>query len=166
MPAGSTYSTIATTTLGSATTSYTFNSVPTTYTDIILVANILPTATTRVKIQVGNGSVDTASNYSYTILYGNGSSAASNRVSSGNEIDYYWSALPVGWSNYIIQLQNYSNTTTNKTILGRGNSAAVEVLTNVGLWRSTSAINTIKIFSSVGNFDPGSTFTLYGIAAA
>ena len=39
----------------------------------------------------------------------------------------------------------------------------------VALWRSTSAINTIKIYTggpSAGNWSVGSTFTLYGIAAA
>jgi hypothetical protein len=37
----------------------------------------------------------------------------------------------------------------------------------VGLWRSTSAINTIKIYdASSYNFSSNSTFTLYGIASA
>jgi hypothetical protein len=166
MAAGATYEPIARQTLGSAAASVTFSSIPQGYTDLILVADILPTETTRVKIQVGNGSVDTTSNYSWTVLYGTGSLITSNRVSSYPEIDYYWSGLPVGWSNYIIQLQNYSNTTINKTIIGKGISVATEVLINIGLWRSTSAINTIKIFSSAGNFEPGSTVSLYGIAAA
>jgi hypothetical protein len=36
----------------------------------------------------------------------------------------------------------------------------------VSLYRSTSAISTIKVEITSGNFNTGSTFTLYGIAAA
>jgi hypothetical protein len=163
MPAGSTYSTIATTTLGSAASSYTFSSIPQTYTDIVLVANLLPVSSARVRFRVDG---DSGSNYSYTVLTGTGSAAVSGRVSSNTEIDLFWNNLPSGWSNYICNFQNYSNTTTFKTILSRGNSPAQETLANVGLWRSTSAIDSIEIFSTVGNFDTGSMFTLYGIAAA
>ena len=163
MPAGSTYTPIATTTLGSANSTITFSSISGSYTDIILVANLLPASSARVKLRV-NG--DSGSNYSYTILTGSGTSASSGRESSISEINYYWNGLPSGWSNYILQFQNYSNTTTNKTILARGNSTAVETFASVGLWRSTSAITSIELRSSVGTFDTGSTFTLYGLAAA
>jgi hypothetical protein len=163
MPAGSTYTPIATTTLGSASSSVTFSSIVQTYTDLVLVANLLPASSARVKLRVDG---DSGNNYSYTILFGNGSSAGSGRESSISEINYYWNGLPSGWSNYILQFQNYSNTTTNKTILARGNSTAVETFASVGLWRSTSAIDSIELRSSVGTFDTGSTFTLYGIAAA
>jgi len=162
MPAGSTYSTIATTTFGSAASSYTFSSIPQTYTDIVLVANLLPASSARVRFRVDG---DSGSNYSYTVLTGNGTTATSGRYSS-TEIDLFWANLPSGWSNYICNFQNYSNTTTFKTILSRGNSTAIETLANVGLWRSTSAIDSIEIFSSAGNFASGSTFTLYGISAA
>lgn len=166
MPAGSTYEPIATTTLGSATATVTFSSISGSYTDLILVANLISTSSARVKVRVGNGSVDTGSNYSYTILVGNGTSASSGRESNITELNYYWNAIPSGWSNYIIQFQNYSNATTNKTVLGRGNSTAVETFANVGLWRSTSAINIIEIRANTGSFDTNSTFTLYGILAA
>ena len=62
---------------------------------------------------------------------------------------------------------NYSNTTTFKTILMRANNAALGVDAIVGLWRSTAAINEIKVFPTGGaNFETGSTFSLYGIKAA
>jgi hypothetical protein len=68
----STYTPIATTTLGSAATSYTFTSIPTTYTDLILIVNAKNASTgSYPKMQVGNGSVDTGNNYSRTYLTGN-----------------------------------------------------------------------------------------------
>jgi len=61
---------------------------------------------------------------------------------------------------------NYSNTTTNKTVIGRHNGASGPVA-SVGLWRNTAAINSIRISnSSAVNFTIGSTFSLYGIKAA
>ena len=67
----------------------------------------------------------------------------------------------------IINIQNYSNTTTYKTILGRANNAVTGVTETVGLWRSTSAITSMTLLQSYGSdlFKTGSTFTLYGIKA-
>jgi hypothetical protein len=66
----------------------------------------------------------------------------------------------------IVNIINYSNTTTYKTLLGRGNTSASRIQATVGLWRSTSAINRIDLNIQGDNFAVGSTFTLYGIAAA
>jgi hypothetical protein len=62
---------------------------------------------------------------------------------------------------------NYSNTTTNKTILSRINNAENSTVARVTLWRNTAAISTIFLTEGNGaNFIAGSTFTLYGIKAA
>jgi hypothetical protein len=111
---------------------------------------------------------DTGSNYSSTFLYGNGTSALSARVSS-NTYGYanYGSAVFTSTFNVqIVQFMNYSNTTTNKTFLARGNEAASGTDAIVNLWRSTTAISTIKVYPSAQNWATGSTFTLYGIKAA
>jgi hypothetical protein len=158
-----TYEPIATNTLSSSSGTITFSSISGSYTDLILVANLLPASSARVKLRVNS---DSGSNYSYTILFGNGTAAGSGRESSITEINYYWNGLPSGWSNYILNFQNYSNATTYKTILARGNSTAVETFASVGLWRNTSAITSVELRSSVGVFDIGSCFTLYGIKAA
>ena len=168
MPAGPTYEPIATTTLGSAAATVTFSSISGSYTDIVLIANFALSSNSQdVRLQVGNGSIDTGTNYSGTYLTGNGSSAASSRNSGGEFISgYRVTGGGTGNQTAIYQFQNYSNTTTYKTILDRINDASVEVVVGVGLWRSTSAINTIKLFPSAANFVSGSTFTLYGIKAA
>jgi len=171
MPAGSTYSTIATTTLGSAASSYTFSSIPTTYTDLVLIVNEFnATATnTSFQFQVGNGSVDTGANYSLTEIYGTGSAAGSDRAS--NDTAAYFNGPGIGTSTttpnvYITNFMNYSNTTTFKTFIGRGGSTNKNTVATVNLWRSTSAINAIKIFQSANNMAAGTTLTLYGITAA
>jgi hypothetical protein len=172
MPAGSTYTPIATTTLGSASNTVTFSSIPSTYTDLIIVTDAGASVISEVDLRVGNSSVDTGSNYSKTTLSGDGSSATSVR----NSNQTYWRPNynsvydnANGKSVHIFQFMNYANTNVFKTMLYRGNSAAYGVDAAVCLWRSTSAINVITLYASVPsvrNFLVGSTFTLYGIASA
>lgn len=158
-----TYEAIATTTVsGSSTSTITLNSIPGTYTDLVLISNwVNSSSSTDTVIRFNN---DSGSNYSSTTLTGTGSSALSNRYSnvSGVYISYN-----TGTSDRygITQIQNYSNTTTYKTFLNRGNSASIDVQAVVGLWRSTAAITRIDIVNNVGVFNAGSTFTLYGIKA-
>jgi len=158
--ATNTYVALDKVTVGTAVSTLTLSSISQGYTDLVLIANLLPASSARFKMQV-NG--DTGSNYSYTVLTGNGTAASSGRESTINNFNFYWNGIPSGWSNYTINLQNYSNTTTYKTVLMRGNSTAVETFAQACLWRSTAAITSITLFSSVGTFDVGSTFSLYGI---
>ena len=60
---------------------------------------------------------------------------------------------------------NYSNTTTNKTVILRNNYPAVATWAVVGLWQNTAAINEISLYPEVASWLSGSTFTLYGIKA-
>jgi len=168
MAAGSTYTPIATTTLGSTTASYTFTSIPSTYTDLVLVASIVTgSGTPGMYYQVGNGSIDTSTNYSSTVLLGTGSAANSYRYSNATAIYGNVTGDTASTVVSIAHFQNYSNTTTNKTVLCRHSSAADYVMTTVGLWRSTSAINQIKVLAvGTNTYAAGTTFTLYGIQAA
>lgn len=163
----STYTPIATTTLGSAAASYTFTSIPSTYTDLVLVGNFgVTVAGNSLRIQVGNGSIDTGANYSYTFIYGTGSSALSSRGSSDTSIYSGYSSTTGIQNQWNMSFQNYSNTTTKKTILERFNNASTASTAVVGLWNSTSAINQIKVLTLGDQLATGSTFTLYGIQAA
>jgi hypothetical protein len=164
--ATNTYVALDTRTLLSNSASVEFTSIPQGYTDLILVCNAKNQggANYNLYAQVGNGSYDTGSNYSDTYLGGQGSSAFSGRDTSVSQMRL---AL-FGNSNFtpsIIHFQNYSNTTTNKTVISRGSDAGGNVMAIVNLWRSTSAINQIKVFAELSaNLSAGSTFTLYGIA--
>jgi hypothetical protein len=163
MAAGATYEPIATTTLGSSQSSVTFSSISGSYTDLVLVVGGTASVYDGLVIQVGNTSIDTGSNYSVTGIQGDGTSATSYRETSQTTIN---AGLQGANFNNIYQFMNYSNTTTHKTILSRGNSPANNTRAAVGLWRSTSAINTIKIISGTGTLSSGTVLTLYGIKAA
>ena len=166
MAAGSTYTPIATATATGSQSTITFSSIPSTYTDLVLVM--------QTSYGVNGKSIgiffnsDTGSNYSYTYLYGDSSSPATGRFSSINTglgAAYIATAGQIDIS--IANIMNYSNTTTYKTAIIRSNNAGNRVQVNVGLWRSTSAINNIDIKSNDGsNYSSGSTFTIYGITAA
>jgi hypothetical protein len=166
MAAGATYEPIATTTLGSATNLVSFTSISGSYTDLVFVfTGTNATASNGMRVRV-NG--DTGSNYSFTQLYGNGSSAASARGTSETSSSIF---VDVGASQStgIAHFQNYSNSTTYKTILSRGSAANTTVDASVGLWRNTAAITSMEFRLTGGatsNFATGSTFTLYGISAA
>jgi hypothetical protein len=160
-----TYEKIATTTLSSASATVTFSTISGSYTDLILVSNAIGTADLNFLLRF-NG--DSGSNYSSTILKGNGSTASSTRFSNqtsfrGNSSGYVTTTLQ---SNTITQIMNYSNTTTYKLILQRFNNASVGVDAAVGLWRNTAAITSITILQDTGTtYATGCTFTLYGIKA-
>lgn len=158
-----TYHPIATTNVTTSVTDVTFTSISGSYTDLVLIASPISNATAGVDIFMQFNS-DTGSNYSITALFGNGTSASSGRQSNQTRLRLAYNGTN---NNPTLRynIMNYSNTTTNKTIVGKGESSTNAVEATVGLWRNTSAITSIKIFASSGNITAG-TFTLYGIKAA
>lgn len=167
MAAGVTYTPIATTTIGTAVASYTFSSISSSYTDLVLVASYTTGTISSGFIQF---NTDTAgsTNYSNTLINGDGSTAGSYQASNDSAIRFFRAMNGnTGTKNAIINVQNYSNSTTYKTILSKFFNASDVSGACVGLWRNTAAINSIKLTNGGGyNFDVGTTFTLYGIAAA
>ena len=162
MPA--TYEPIATTTLGSNTDIVSFTSISGSYTDIrAIITNTITTAFS-VTVRLNN---DSGSNYSYSAMVGDGSTATSSRASSQTELQI--NAGDTATINLlIVDFMNYSNTTTNKSVISRASVPSDRISLFSGLWRSTSAINRIDFRAQPGGyaFISGSTFTLYGIKAA
>ena len=162
-----TYTPIATYTVTGSPANYTFSSISGSYTDLILeIVAGTDSGIQEVKL-VLNG--DTASNYSNTSLSGNGTSATSSRRSS--QTGWILDAIgglttAVSQYNSTTHIQNYSNSTTNKTAISRANSTSYGTEALVFLWRSTAAITSIQLVCLSGTFLAGSTFTLYGIKAA
>ena len=169
MAAGATYEPIATTTLGADTSNITFSSISSSYTDLKLVVTAFQNSGGSVWLALQfNG--DTATNYSFTRVYGNGTSAASSTTGTLAQMRtgfvYPSTTIP---ALCIANIFSYAGS-TNKTVLSQvpnDANGAGQVNYSVGLWRSTSAITSIKILFEGGtNLLAGSTATLYGIKAA
>lgn len=161
-----TYEPIATATASGSQSVISFTSITGTYTDLILAYSVKDgTAGNEGNILTTFNS-DTASNYSWTNLYGNGSVAGSSRASSQTSIYAYCAGNTASFDAGFLHVMNYANSTTFKSTLNRGNVAAGAVVARAGLWRSTAAITRMDLTSSSGNYASGSTFTLYGIKAA
>ena len=162
MPA--TYEKIATTTLGSAASSITFSSIAASWTDLrLVIVGTCSSGTSTVDLTFNN---DTATNYSMTRLRGDGTSATSARYTTRA---YIWVAsldsttIP---TMGMVDIFSYAGS-TYKTLLSSQSAdlnGSGTIQNYVGLWQSTSAINTIKL--SAGNFATGTTATLYGILKA
>jgi hypothetical protein len=163
----STYEKIATSTLGSAQASYTFTSIPNTYTDLVLIVNGKTTGSggyTALSVRLNS---DSGNNYSRTGMYGAGGSASafiqsgisSSFITIGQAANNFGSA--------IVNFQDYSNATTYKTFLSTENYSSLVIYSTVSLWRNTNAITSITL-SGTGGHDiaSGSIFNLYGIKEA
>jgi len=118
---------------------------------------------------------DSGTNYSTTYLTGGVGGAVSSRDSNRTFFDSLGSTGSSASSNTFAlstnHFQNYSNTTTNKTVLAvkqYSNTSGVWDYTeaSVSLWRNTAAITQLDILAIAGNFVTGSTFTLYGVKSA
>ena len=162
-----TYEPIATQTLSSTASSITFSSIAATYTDLRLVFVGTATAALTPRIRF-NG--DTATNYSYTIIYGDGTSALSTRGTSTAFIPgiYNTSMSTTIPSMVTTDIFSYAGS-TYKTCLTTASidlNGSGSVERNVGLWRSTAAITSVQVYASTSTFAVGTTATLYGIKAA
>lgn len=162
MPA--TYEPIATQTLGSTASQVTFSSIPSTYTDFVLVSAPIGTGDAQMYIRFNN---DSTSSYGYTLMASNGSSVVPYRTGPVLNIgtDYFFS-ITTGGGITLINVMNYANTATYKTALIRTNNATKSAIANVGTWQNTAAINRIDLFATSASFATGSVFTIYGIKAA
>lgn len=170
MPA--TYEPIATTTVSSTANTIVFNSIPNTFSDIRLV--LVGTGNTAGLNVFYRFNGDTASNYSSTHLWGDGTSGGSARATGQTYIYANYAGnlnttIPTLWT---MDLFSYAGSTNKSALLtssqdlnGSGN-----VTRDVGLWRSTAAITSITIWVGSANlangFTAGTTATLYGIKAA
>jgi hypothetical protein len=147
----------------------TFNSIPQTFTDLMVVASTRSSTSETKLAAVFNN--DTSSNYSLTELTGNGSSISTARQSNGT----YWinmgGIVPSSYtantfSNNSMYIPNYRSSNFKQFIIDgvlENNATATGFFLVANLWRNTSAISTIYITGQGGNLVQYSTFTLYGI---
>lgn len=157
-----TYSLIAETSLSTTSSSVTMTSIPSTFTDLVIVVNAAqPSSTGELTIRFNS---DSSANYSYTRAIGGAGGNESLRTSnatvigSGNLSDVF--------GIYHISVNDYSNSTTFKTTIHRDSLSNTVNEMVTGLYRSTSPITAVTFAQqNSGNnlFAAGSTFRLYGI---
>ena len=167
MASAKTYDQIAWTSLGSAAASITFSSISASWTDLRLVFSVTESAGTGFEVRFNS---DSGTNYSSRLLYGNGSTAQSYSVQNTSSII----ALPNAVSTTIpetftFDIFSYANSTYKTCLmsLAQDVNGSGYITTQVGLWRSTSAITSITFIQTGGyTFNAGTTAALYGIKAA
>lgn len=166
MPDTSTEVALATTTLGSAASSISFTGISGAYTDLkLIVSAIGASASCYVAIQF-NG--DTSTNYSYTQMRGDGTSATSGRATNSargfilNTSADLSTTFP---SLSVTDIFSYAGS-TYKTALSQGaadKNGSGETTVLVNLWRNTAAITRVDVIGYNANLGTGTTATLYGI---
>lgn len=157
--------------------SVSFTNIPNTYSHLQIRAYLKTTTNSNSDgngyYRVGNGSVDTGSNYDVHYLQGNGTTASSG---SGINSSYFTYGFAPGTNSnntntfapYIIDILDYANTNKFKTVRHLEgydlNGVEGSVWLRSGLWRSTSAINIITFSNTT--YAQYSQFALYGIKGA
>jgi hypothetical protein len=164
----STYEPIATTTLGTAASSMTFSSIPSTYTDLRLVT-VFRNTTSAADSWISFNGVTTGNLYSFQRLKGDGSTASAQQsVTNSYPVTPDGQALSPNWSMTTLDLFSYAGSTNKSCLINTSidlNGSGSTMLW-AGLFSSTSAITSLSVYTLTANFAIGSTATLYGIKNA
>ena len=165
-PVTSSYESIATANGTGSSTVITFSSIPSDYKHLQIRWIGRSTGVNSSIYLRFNG--DTASNYSYHELQGDGSSATAAAAASLNFI--YVGQVFNTTSTFgagVIDVLDYTLVNKNKTIrslTGRDQNGSGAIFLQSGAWfNSSTAVNSITITSNGGNLDSNSSFALYGI---
>lgn len=163
------YDALATITVGStAVSSVTFSGIPTGYKHLqirYIVKNSSDANQTAMRF-----NSDTASNYFWHILSGNGSTPSATDYPSQSYIGLPRTAAPGATSVFyagVADILDYGSVVKNKTVRGLGGgdtNGGGHVDFTSGAWNNSStAVNTIQLYSLAGNLTQYSQFALYGI---
>jgi hypothetical protein len=171
------YESIATSIVGSGgTTGVTFSSIPATYTHLQIRFMVKDTDTStnaQIPVNIRINSDSTTSNYALHRFYGDGSTIVASGFTNTYPFVRAWASSVSNVTNTfgvgIVDILDYANTNKYKTVRSIGgtetnSSGAVGI--SSGLWMSTSAINTLYIYSDNGNLAQYSHIALYGIKGA
>ena len=172
------YESIATTTLGSNTSSVTFSSIPSTYTHLQIRWIARDSGTSNnfraIKLQFNS---DTGSNYSQHILFADGSSATAYSAVSDDSAgtDGVAGVIPdsaklaSSFAVGVWDILDYANTSKYKTarlLVGCDLNGSGRISLSSGLWMNTNAITSLTITDNNDSFVQYSQFALYGIKGA
>ncbi len=166
------YESIQTYTLGASQTSVTFSGIAATYKHLqirmLARGDTSGYNDTSVLMQLNS---DTATNYSFHGLGGDGSSAYAFGSATQANMNVGGVSATAGlassYGGVVIDLLDYANTNKYKTVRALGGSdrnGNGTAYLHSGSWRSTSAVDTIKIYpGNSTNWVQYSSFALYGI---
>jgi hypothetical protein len=162
----SSYESIATLSGTGSSATISFTSIPSTYKHL-QIRWIAQSAGAPGSLQVRfNG--DSASNYTYHELTGNGSTAA---AAAATPLGFIYAGQYYGTANMfgsgVIDILDYQNINKNKTLRtlnGRDENGSGIVLLQSGSWmNSSTAISSITLTGNGGNIATNSSFALYGV---
>jgi hypothetical protein len=163
-----TYQLIEAKTLSSAVASITFSSIPSTYTDLIILTSVR--ASSGGGISAGLRFNGSTSNYSEQLLYGTGSGVAAATASTTS---LQWASLgnqtstANTFSNCQIYIPNYAGSnykSISTDAVTENNGTGADIYLDAGLWSDTAIITSITLTASTPDFAVNSTFYLYGIS--
>ena len=166
------YESIATTTLGSSTSSITFSSIPSTYTHLQL-RILWFQATSDQSMYITYNGVSTGTSYAYHQLEGNGSAASAGAASSQPKWESFYDGNNAGSSTYekvaVLDILDYTNTNKYKTsrlLWGADYNGSGKIVLGSCLFQSTNAISSISFQPFSTNFAANTRIALYGIKGA
>jgi len=169
-PSTTSYESIATVTVGSgAASAVDFTSIPSTYKHLQIrgIANRTSGGDDNINLRLGNGSIDTGTNYSGHQLLGDGSGTAGYSAVSASSITAIpSSSASSSFGAFVIDILDYADTNKYKTVrilCGDDRNGSGYVIFRSGNWRNTAAIDSIRFVPNSGNITQYSTFALYGI---
>lgn len=155
-----TYTPLATITLGANASSVTFSSIPATYRDLIVIyttpSNISSSGFPGIRL-----NNDTGSNYDFVLMQ---TSADIVQSTSGTLTRMGLGATDTRAA--VCQILDYSATDKFKpSLLRYGTADNTTVQARATTWKNTSAVTSLVFMTTAGQYQSGTTFSLYGIAA-
>ena len=168
--------------LTGATASWSETSISSSYDHLLIVASIRSSKSSaydKVGLQMGNGSLDTGTDYSMTNLQAfNTASGAptSSRIATGvwDDLELIYipadSATADTFGTVKIWIPNYTSSNFKQAIMTstapNASTSSWGIMITAGLWSSTDAVDCVGIKETGDDLMEYSTFTLYGVTGA
>ena len=164
-----TYTALANITLGSAASSISFTSIPTTgFRDLVLVMNGQLASNNFIGLRLNS---DSGTNYTIVMMRNNTTTGTESGVETAATSVYAnWSQGRSGdRMQTIYQVMDYSATDKHKTVLSRNNYTDITPVQRVealaSRWANTAAVTSLTLITGTNALATGFTASLYGIAS-
>lgn len=156
-----TYKQISSQVLSSAANTITFDNIPQTYKDLVLILRVNGASLVYPQFRPNGSSTSLLRNY---LTAGGTSIVGSADQPNGQLGENAIAGTGNQWAFSTLQISNYTSTTLPKNVLHRANRPSGGVDFQQIRWSSTAAITSITINTTGVNFGVGSGFWLYGLA--